>query len=324
MLRGTEIGCDPRDSVFCPRLTSLLPTHAPILFPPQVLEIERLEKDVAEMRNEVKAREAQTAITKAARQSQNTSLEAAAAQMEAQLVETSVAAARMLEEVKSMFPIIDYAFYAIGCDKAFVVPHGGSASPSSPTKGGASAPSGSSSPLRSKTASLKMYMSNPAMKQDVKSGVNASSVSQFMGIIENRSADIIQQYAAVNIGGVGALEIKAGGGSRSASPAPDADGFRTVGGAGARVLSPAALGPSRPTGRLKESLTSSALVAALAVDAAKMEAPEADRGDDELRPISLDELKRQAAKQMEMDKGFKAVKSAALQAASVLTRGGVA
>ncbi len=109
----------------------------------------------------------------------------------------------------------------------------------------------------------------------------------------------------------------------------DGFGSSTGGNDGKRATAPAALGPSRPTGRLKESLTSSALVAALAVDAAKMEGPEAllmdrDGDGDNVRPLGLAELKRQAARQMEGDKSFKAVWSAAQQAATVLTRGGMA
>ncbi len=296
------------------------PTPFPHL---QVVEIERLEKDVVEMRSEVRARESATAVTKAARQQQNTTLEMTAAQMEAQLVEASAAAARMQEEVKAMFPVIDFAFYTLGCDQAFEVPTG---TPGSPVKPKTPAPS---SPLRSKTASLKMYTANPAMKEDVRSGVTAGSIAQFMGIVENRSADIIQQFAAVNIGGSGnaAAMLAAGGtfggGSRSTSPAPDATASAALGSTAdprRAALSPAALGPSRPTGRLKESLTSSALVAALAVDASKMDAPDGDKDDE--RPISLEELKRQAMRQMEGDKNFRAVRSAAFTAASVLTRGG--
>jgi len=205
-----------------------------------VVEIERLEKDVAEMRQEVKAREASTAVTKAARQTHNTSLETTAAQMEHQLVEVSAASARMMEEVKAVFPVIDFAFYALGSDKAFEVP-----SASSPSKGGHHAPAGgASSPLRSKTASLKMYTANPATKQDVKSGVTAGTLSQFMGIIENRSADVIQQYAAAHMGGGAA-------GSRSPSPAPAALLAAEAADTRRGALSPAAMGPSRPTGRLK-------------------------------------------------------------------------
>lgn len=266
-----------------------------------VVDIERLEKDVAEMRSEVQVRDAQTAITKQARINYNTSLETTAAQMEAQLIEVNASVTRMMEEVKVMFPIIDFAFYAIGSDRAFEVPTGSS----SPTKA-----QSHGSPLRSKTASLKMYTGNPAMKEDVKSGVTASSLSQFMGIIESRSADIIQQYAVSSNG----LEISKP--SRSSSPVPEFASTSTQ----RFPMSPAnALGPSRPTGKLKESLTSSALIAALAVDSTKMEAPDGDREDE--RPISLEELKRQAARQMEGDKNFKAVRSAALQAATILTRG---
>ncbi len=287
------------------------------------MDIERLEKEVVEMRSDVKARDAATATSKAARHAHVSSLEAVAAAMEAQLVDTAANSVRMMEEVKAMFPVIDFIFYAIGSDKAFDVP-----APASPGKAGAAGHGGghASSPLRVKTAALKMYTGNPAMKADVQAGVTAGSLSQFMGIAENRAADIIQQYAAVASGGAGVPAALPRSPSPGAPDGADAGGLRlALGGTSdaRRALSPAALGPSRPTGRLKESLTSSSLVAALAVDAAKMEAPDGDR-DDDARPISLDELKRQAARQMEADKNFKAVRSAALQAATVLTRGGLA
>lgn len=260
------------------------------------------------MRTEVKAREAENATVKAARTHQLTSLESQASVMESQVIETGTQAKRMLDEVKIMYPVIDYAFYAIGCDKAFEIPSG---NPGSPIR------QRSASPLRSKTASLQMYTQNKAMTQDVQAGVTASTLSQFMGIIENRSADIIQQYVATVSAGTDVRAI-----SRTASPAPEAGSSSISPGATARgPMSPAALGPSRPTGRLKESLTSSALVAALAVDASKLDGPEGD-DEDSVRPISLMDLKRQAASQMNSDKAIKAVRSAAANAATVLTRGG--
>jgi hypothetical protein len=211
---------------------------------------------------------------------------------------------RMLAEVQALYPIVEFAFMATGCHMAFDQPQ--SVSLDSTGRGGAG------SPIRSKTAALKMYNESAAMRMEVQSGVNATSLVDFVGIIENHAADLIQQYAAVvTTGGFGS--------SMGANGNPSMDMTR-------RFLSPAALGPSRPSGKLKESVTTSALMAALGGEPGKPDGSVAEdgTGDDDARPMTVAELKRQAAAQVGGDKTMKLMRASATHAANVLTRVGVA
>jgi hypothetical protein len=271
-------------------------------------EIERLEKDVQDMRAALKGRDAAQAIVKAQQHADMSNAKAAAEQMDAAVLETSEQSTAANSEVRAAFTAVEFLFHAIGCDQAFL----GSGSSSSAL---AVQPQRSSSPLRSNTASLKMYTSSVSTVEDVRTGVTAATLAQFMGIIESRSADIIQQYVASQGGGA----------------APPAS---------------AALGPSRPSGRLKESLTSSTLVTALVMEAAKMELPgkgdapaaaaatgrgataaaaaaraaAADEDEDVVMPIATSELKRQAIRQLESDKVFRQVRASAQMASAAMTR----
>jgi hypothetical protein len=275
-----------------------------------VEEIERLEKDVNDMRAALKGRDASQALQKAQRYQALSTVEAAAASMDGAVLETSAAAAAVVAEVRSVLRVVEFAFHALGCDQVFEAAGmpgtvGGQLALTLRASGGAAAPS---SPLKNKTASLKMYTSSVATHEEVRAGVTPATLTAFMGIIENRAADIIQQYVA----SAGASSAFASAAAAAAPPAV-APGQA------------AALGPSRPSGRLKESLTSSALVTALAMDASKLEAPLAPgvpsvAADDDLRPISMAELKRQAARQLDNDKNFKTLRASAAMASAAMTR----
>lgn len=265
-----------------------------------VEDIERLEKDVADLRVQLKAREATQAVQKAQRLQSVSTAETAAASMDGAVLEAAAAAAGVVAEVRASFKVVEFAFHALGCDQVF------DAAALPGTQGAQlalTARGGGSSPLKNKTASLKMYTSSVGTHEEVRAGVTPATLSQFMGIIENRSSDIIQQYVATT------------GGSGVVGSAPAAIPPSQV----------AALGPSRPSGRLKESLTSSTLVTALALDAAKLEAPPSTGGpsvaiDDDLRPISMAELKKQAMRQLDTDKNFRAMRASAAVASAAMTR----
>ena len=271
-----------------------------------VEEIERLEKDVNDMRAALKGRDAAQALQKAQRHQALSTVEAAAASMDGAVLEASAMAASVVAEVRAVFKVVEFAFHALGCDQVFdaaALP-GTAGAQLALTQRASGAGAAPSSPLKNKTASLKMYTSSVATHEEVRAGVTPSTLTAFMGIIENRSADIIQQYVASSAGAAAAAS------SASQAVAPS---------------QVAALGPSRPSGRLKESLTSSALVTALAMDAAKLEAPNSQGGpsvaiDDDLRPISMAELKKQAMRQMDTDKNFRMLRASAAMASAAMTR----
>ena len=267
-----------------------------------VEEIERLEKDVNDMRAALKGRDAAQALQKAQRHQALSTVEAAAASMDGAVLEASAVAASVVAEVKAVFKVVEFAFHALGCDQVFdaAAMPGTAGAQMALTLRSSGAGAAPSSPLKNKTASLKMYTSSVSTHEEVRAGVTPSTLTAFMGIIENRAADIIQQYVASSSGSAAA----------AAAVAPS---------------QAAALGPSRPSGRLKESLTSSALVTALAMDAAKLEAPNSQVGpsvaiDDDLRPISMAELKKQAMRQIDTDKNFRMLRASAAMASAAMTR----
>jgi hypothetical protein len=228
-----------------------------------------------------------------------------------------------------------------------------------------------------------------------------SSLPSFMGMMENRASDLIQTYAAkVTMGEVqedgealdaeeaaeaaeaaedkllaagaeSAEAVAEGGDAKVAELMASMEGEASKGdaeaGAGKRFFSPAALGPSRPTGKLKESLTTSALVAAMSISAgiggdegagagagagkrggggaaggsasargtggagrlgggleeAEEEEEAGGKPGVALRPLSLEEIKRQAVGNIHADRTVRAIGSAAAMAALVLGRGGM-
>jgi hypothetical protein len=253
-------------------------------------EIEALEGSVAAMHSELTTREGENAALKAQRSAAVETLTRAAREHEAELAETSGAVQAAVGDVRSLYRVIEFAFYALGIrsamdevtGKAFVAPgspHGGSGSeagafsvPSSPLRAGyggegggfdgAASHLGSSrgpSPLRTgsvspaafgaggggggglrmlslsrgaimaspdggggltsvgsaaggggsggsgggghgmvrRQRSMSMYAGDARTRHAVRSGVSASSLGAFMGTIENKSAEVIQQYAAV-------------------------------------------------------------------------------------------------------------------------------
>jgi hypothetical protein len=263
-------------------------------------EIERLERDVVDLRNSLKTRDIQQTVFKEQRKSNLSRIEDAASDMDRRVLETAEQAAVESAEVRAMFRTIEFMFHAIGCDQAFL--------PEAPVA------QRSSSPLRSKTASLKMYTSSVSTSEEVKTGITMATVPQFMGIIENRSADIIQQYVAM-LGN--SLPAAAGSGRAGQLEAQ----LAATKAAAASTSAASALAPSRPSGRLKESVASSTLVTALAIDSSKLELPSSGKDDDDdVRPLSLDELKRQAVRQLDTDKNFRQVRASAIMASQAMTR----
>jgi hypothetical protein len=337
------------------------------------MEIETLELSNATARQDVKGKEASTTALVAARSTAISTLEQQAAYLETQLAEATTQSHRMMEEIKSTFSFIDVLFTSLGCDSALA-----------PRK----EPTSMQSPLSKQTASLAMYAS-PALIEAVKDGgVSASSLSHFMGMTENRCADIIQTYAAMVTTGAldenggdavnGDAEIEALKAEKNEieiakavddavanALAEDAAGEPTEAApvvqsapqeSARRFISSSALGPSQPTGKLKESLTTSALVAAMAStvsaggpvvprDGAAVgaaagagkgrtgrdlmhssrhqaeEEPEDDAfSSGPLRPFSMEELKSQAHVQLNSDESYKVISNAAQAAASILGR----
>ena len=330
----------------------------------------------------MQGKEVNEASLKAARIQAVASLEAQTDHFEKQATETSSSVTRVVREIKSLFPLIEVLFSSLGCDSAL-------------SRVGR-VPDGPMSPLSKQTASLAMYAS-PALAEEVKEGgITTSTLPHFMGMLENRGADVIQLYAAMI--STGALAEDGAEGVDSAEQAAlkaEADELKLLqavesaasgaladdGGAAAaaaaavaaaatmsataasdapgRFFSAAALGPSRPTGKLKESLTTSSLVAAMAVAASagplaiaadtvgggtatrrgggvgsgargepsagltRRATDDADPEDNAPapRPLSLEELKKQASSQLAGDKSVRVISSAAAVAATVLGRG---
>lgn len=204
-------------------------------------EIESLETAVAAMHEEVTVREAENARLKAARAAQIDSLQRGVSERQGELEETSRSVQRAVGDVKGLFRVIEFAFYALGIrgamdeangGKPFVAPMspiaggmggggegGDGGSPSSPggrASGGGFGPGAMLSPLGipgspafgasgrggmpspgGRQRSLSMYAGDARTRHAVRSGVSSSSLGAFMGTIESKSAEVIQQYAAV-------------------------------------------------------------------------------------------------------------------------------
>ncbi len=336
-------------------------------------------------RTDVQSKEVSTTALKQLRAKQLAFLEDEARSNEERASESLASANRVSSEVKTLLVAVEMLFYTLSAGSALTVPP--QLSITSPTK---------SRP----TASLKMY-SSPALVLAVHEGssITMSSLASFMGMMENRAADLIQTYAAkVTMGDV--VEDGDEADAEEAAAAAEAAEDRLLqGGADAaeaiaegsdaavaaiaakmdeevaketatkRFFSPAALGPSLPTGKLKEAITTSALVAAMSISAgigggaaageggpgsaaagtkrgagasprggaagrggsATREGGLAEDGEEEaeaggkpgvaLRPMSLDEIKRQTVGSISADRTVRAIGSAAAVAALVLGRG---
>lgn len=395
----------------------------------QVEEIERLEAEVRTAQQSLTEAESAQATRKADRAAALAALHAANADAEAQLKEKEAATNLLLTEVKSLFRLIDYVFVRTGCGAVFDATAAATASgrPGSPLRtrsavGSRPAAAAFTSPLKSRLPAMNM-LASPMVHEEVRSGVALSSLTRFMGVIENRSVDVVQQYVALaEAAGEAATGLASpavsprqmsaspstqnaalaaaasanstssgpggsGGQSRSMSRRPSGAGLGggrrsrsgsttpttaaaaaaaaaasaivtpvagvpspAVAGGSPRPTAAAALGPANPTGRVRETLTSVAIVSALAMDPAKMEGDDGGTGaaagnagnagtavaagspgpmvfldrdaDDGSRPVPLSELKRQAMNQLAADKTLRAMRAAAGIAATVLTRSG--
>jgi hypothetical protein len=325
-------------------------------------EIETLESSVAAMHQEVIEREEENAKLKQQRATQIEALQKAATEREKDWKETDAAMQRTVQDVRALYRVIEFAFYALGIrsamdevngkpfvnplattallgsptgmlgspergdhsassqfDGAFGSPRGptgrisiAALSPNSPTRMSMFGPAGASpegSARQHRQRSLSMYSGDARTRHAVRSGVSASSLGAFMGTIENKSAEVIQQYAAVMTklasGELQAAALRntleeaeqqqamrdARGGrgedDDDSDLEPDdavaaaaaavqarrqANAFAAGSGDMARKLlsNPSVLGPANPPGRVKEAITASALMASLAVDSARM------------------------------------------------------
>lgn len=314
-------------------------------------------------------KESSESSTKAALAQALSSLTSQAESAEAKSAEVASSAARVSTEVRALLPAVEFLFHTLAAGEAVAGP-ADSASAVAPSK---------------TSSSLKMYNS-PALQMAVREQTppTASLLPSFMGILENRAADVVQLYAAM----LSAGQIKDGeefdGDVAEEEAARDDDAALKAAAASAeglveasapaaaakaeeaplpelpskRFISPAALGPSKPMGGLKESLTTSALVAAMSATAttgvaaggeggagaaggaaggtrrgATATMPSMRRGAAEeeeeeaagkltvIRPYTLDELKRQAVASITADRSVPAIKSAATSAAAFLGRG---
>jgi hypothetical protein len=318
----------------------------------------------------VQKKESSESSTKAALAQALSSLTSQAESAEAKSAEVASSAARVSAEVRALLPAVEFLFHTLAAGEAVAGP-ADSASAVAPSK---------------TSSSLKMYNS-PALQMAVREQTppTASLLPSFMGILENRAADVVQLYAAK----LSAGQIKDGGEEFDADAAEEeaardddaalkaaaasAEGLVEASAPAAaakaeeaplpelpskRFISPAALGPSKPMGGLKESLTTSALVAAMSATAttgvaaggeggagaaggaaggtrrgATATMPSMRRGAAEeeeeeaagkltvIRPYTLDELKRQAVASITADRSVPAIKSAATSAAAFLGRG---
>jgi peptidoglycan hydrolase-like protein with peptidoglycan-binding domain len=119
-------------------------------------------------------------------------------------------AVRTLAEVKSLYKVIDYAFYALGLNApdselaptngggeeftspvGFGVPEGFRAT--SPPSDGPASPMSPSGNFRARR--LKMAAASSG-RNTYRAGISASTLGAFMGSIQSGSADLIQQYVA--------------------------------------------------------------------------------------------------------------------------------
>jgi hypothetical protein len=342
------------------------------------MEIERLEHEVRAAQDRLAASESANAELKADRAATLGSLQHARTELDVQLHERDAAVRSMLADVQSLYPAIEYVFAATGCEAVF------DAAAAAAAAGGGGAEVAAhdalsravASPLRSRLPAMRM-LASPTVQEEVRGAVTTATLARFLGVIENRSADVVQQYAvrcaAARPSHIRSAEAQAGSqpsqsSSRRSSAAQLAHAAASIGAAamaeahasdsGVNNSVPAsALGPARPTGRLRETLTSAAVVAALSMDPAKMEVDEAaaaaaaagtgaskrqqtdagpasrkghraattvasEREDDgSVRPVPLAELKRQAMTQMAGDKMLRAMRASAGMAATVMTRG---
>ena len=166
---------------------------------------------------------------------------------------------------------------------------------------------------------------SPVVRQSVRQGISAHNLPQFVGVIEHRAAETVQQYAALFPPGVrgadGARSTAAapspGGKPRSpypSSPTGSASSFTMDAASSLLNQSAASFGPSEPAGLLKVHVRSSAMRAAmLDHDAGK------DKDDDDAdMPLSREEMKARAAAQLSKPSAI-AARTAALAAAQVLT-----
>ena len=163
-----------------------------------------------------------------------------------------------------------------------------------PLAGAAAAAAAMATPARSRAGSLAMFASSPGVGQDVATGVLVGTLGRFVGILETRAADVMHAYAASCAAASDVAVIAAHAAAaaaeeenvRSSTAQYSPNGSQVIGvsvgalnavgtstaGAGietARRLSATAsaaataIGPTHPTGLLREAFAASTLVASL-------------------------------------------------------------
>jgi hypothetical protein len=351
-------------------------SHLPPPFlSPQLVEIERNESELEASRTDVASKESTEVVVKASHAKHVALLESQALSAEDKARETMANTARVVGEVKALSGIVEMLFFSLNAGGSLAAPPS-QLSLTSPLKTTtSSSPAAALSSTSRASASMKMY-SSPALVlsvQEPSGGVPMSSLANLMGMVENKAADIIQTYAAkLTMGEVSmsgdaleteeteeaealeeerALAAAGEGGEIDAEKVSEKIMERVAAEKAAETtrpfISPASMGPSKPTGKLKESLTMSALVAAMTISAsalggegvpaggaggsrgarggafgggaaAAVEEEEEEKSSVVLRPLPIEELKRQAYKDVRADKTVKAIGQAAAMAAYVL------
>lgn len=202
----------------------------------------------------------------------------------------------VMHQFGELLPIVHIAFVKIGCEKMFAPPE--------ELSGMGEAESEFSKPA------IPAMFASPNVIQTVRSGLTTNNLPLFLGIMEHRAAEIMQQYAVLFPKGKADSSSAAGAPSPQVPqrrPSPSKDHFL---GQGEAHFKAGTFGPAGPSGTIKMVIQSSALRAAL-LDIEK------DEYDDYDRPLTRAELHTRAAVQAARPSSM-ATKSAAYAAAAVM------
>lgn len=302
-----------------------------------VADIEAEERAVQAMKDSYLLEETHHNSVAQRRRTEVLALEDEACNLEAAVEETEHDIKSMLGDISVLRDPLHDLFSVLGCGDLFVVGETVTPTPSldqdelseskgegeskkpvvesepaSPGGQAAASPS-RNSPSSPSLSSSRMYMRSPLLRQSMQSGLSLANLEQFVSILGQRAADTLHRFAVVmaartESGAHAVAQLAALAAVRS--PADDEHSSvaqLTYASAKQAHQSLAAVGvqvgPDAPPGSQTQTLTRSALLAAL-VDtesAAKAAGPELDS-----RPLTRVELQATAAK---------ALKSASLQAA---------
>jgi hypothetical protein len=164
----------------------------------------------------------------------------------------------------------------------------------------------SSTPSARRSLAMRMFSRIPSFRHVIDEGVNQHTLSQFMSVLDQRVAELVQFFAY--LAKEGKLKVQQAGISSPAST------FRKA----AAVLSSTVplVGPSAPTGVVAQSLTSSAMLASMLSTNTVNRACSADA--DESRPLTLAEMRNHAAQAISNSE-FESLRKASQDAARVIS-----